>query len=97
MQWTELYGDLAEWAVAIVWGLTLVLVVPWIKAKVASIKDQHVRMIVGALVTAAEQKYGSGKGEEKFRWVVEKAAQKGLRLDEADIEAEVYRLTGRPA
>lgn len=97
MDWTELYSDAGEWAVAAVWALILVYVMPWIKAQVAAIRDQNVRQIVYALVAAAEQKFGSGKGEAKFRWVVEQANKRGLRLTEADIEAAVYQITGRPA
>lgn len=97
MDWTPLYSALAEWAVAALWAVTLVVVIPWVKAQVAAIRDQNVRQIVSALVSAAEQKYGSGKGEAKFRWVVEQAGKRGLRLTEADIEAAVYQITGRPA
>lgn len=97
MDWTPLYSDLAEWAIAVLWALTVVFLLPYIKAKVASIKDSNVRRVVDALVAAAEQKFGPGTGTEKFRWVIDQAAKRGVRVDEADIEASVYALTGKAA
>ncbi len=97
MDWTPLWEALSENALAVLWALTLVYLVPYIKAKVESIKDSRVRQIVSTLVEAAEQKFVSGTGAAKYQWVIEQASRRGLKIDEADVEAAVLRLTGGAA
>ncbi|MEN6304633.1 MAG: hypothetical protein ABFD96_18020 [Armatimonadia bacterium] len=57
-------------------------------------KDERKRKLVLALVRAAEQLYGPGKGEAKRRYVREKAKQSGLgEVAREQVEAAVYELT----
>jgi len=94
MDWTYLRDEAAEYVIALVYVALLVYVLPWINAKVASIKDQHARQIVAALVAAAEQKFGAQAGPAKFAWVIDQGEKRGLDLQEADVEAAVYGLRG---
>jgi hypothetical protein len=45
-----------------------------------------------ALVQAAEQIYGAGKGEAKRRYVREKMREKNLPLTRDDVESAVFNL-----
>ena len=57
------------------------------------LKDERARRALMALVEAAEQLYGPGKGEAKRRYVRERMKQKGLQqLSREDLEATVYGL-----
>ena len=57
------------------------------------LKEERTRRAVAALVAAAEQLYGSGKGEAKRRFVRERLKQRGLALTpREDVEAAVYAL-----
>ena len=58
------------------------------------LKDERVRGVVEALVAAAEQLYGPGKGEAKRRFVRERLKQQGLQMVGREaIEAAVFGLT----
>lgn len=57
------------------------------------LKSERQRQILLALVKAAEQLYGEGKGEAKRRFVRERMKQKGLGdLGREELEAAVYEL-----
>jgi hypothetical protein len=57
------------------------------------LRDERTRKVLLALVQAAEQLYGPGKGEAKRRFVREKMKQKGLGdLGREELEAAVYRM-----
>jgi hypothetical protein len=57
------------------------------------LRDERLRQVLLALVQAAEQIYGAGKGEAKRRYVREKMKEKGLPVSREDVEAAVYGLT----
>ena len=74
---------------------------PYVKSKASS---EHLNTLYSAVkiaVYAAEQLFGSGKGEMKKQYVIEFLASKGLYVDEevissdlnAMIESAVYELT----
>lgn len=56
------------------------------------LKDARLRRMLLALVQAAEQIYGAGKGEAKRRYVREKMKEKGVSPTREDVEAAVYSL-----
>ena len=64
-------------------------VIPWIKAKATTQQLTMIEGITRTLVFAAEQLYGSGHGEEKLAYVVEKLEAKGYTADLDMIEAQV--------
>lgn len=57
------------------------------------LRNERLREVLLALVQAAEQIYGAGKGEAKRRYVREKMKEKGLPAAREDVEAAVYGLT----
>lgn len=69
--------------------------IPWIKAKVSAENIEKAKNLVMLAVQAAEQIFGSGKGEEKFNYVVSSLAGI-IKIDEATlknmIEAAVLEL-----
>lgn len=59
---------------------------------VRQLRDARTRQVLLALVQAAEQIYGAGKGEAKRRYVREKLKEKGLASTREEVEAAVYSL-----
>jgi len=59
---------------------------------IAKIADERLRDLIMELVAAAEQIYGSGRGAEKKKFVLEELADRGAIRDPALIEAAVRRL-----
>jgi hypothetical protein len=86
-----------EWLVQVVvpglGAALLVAAIAFVREYAKQMKDERVRKVLEALVQAAEQLYGPGKGEAKRRFVREKMKQNGLgELGREALEAEVYRL-----
>ena len=63
--------------------------IPWLKQNLSASKYQMLQAVIRSLVYAAEQLYGSGKGEEKLRWVQEQLAMRCYEIDRTAIEAAV--------
>ena len=71
--------------------------VPWIKARTTAEQRRMAQRLVKTAVYAAEQLYkGSGRGEEKLRYVQQRLKDAGIKLDTAVvaemIEAAVLEL-----
>jgi type II secretory pathway pseudopilin PulG len=78
-------------------GLITAFVIPWLKARLTAQQQQNAAHWAAVLVAAAEQMFtGTGRGEEKLKWVEVELARKGYTLDTAQIraliEAQVYSL-----
>jgi hypothetical protein len=56
------------------------------------LRNERLREVLLALVQAAEQIYGAGKGEAKRRYVRDKMKEKGLAVAREDVEAAVFNL-----
>lgn len=67
--------------------------VPWVQARTTAQQQEMLRAAVSVAVYAAEQIYGAGKGKEKLMYVRGKLAEKGYKVDVAEIEAAVRELT----
>ena len=80
-----------EAIIALLAAIITYKVIPWIKERTT--KEQFARLEAAARVAvfAAEQLYGAGKGDEKFRYAQEYLARKGFDIDAAEIEAAVAR------
>lgn len=57
------------------------------------LRDARLQRMLLALVQAAEQIYGAGKGDAKRRYVREKMKEKGVLPTREDVEAAVYTVT----
>lgn len=82
--------------ITLVFLIGAAFVVPWVRSKTTAAQQAEIQVWVNLAVLAAEQLFGSGRGEEKKQWVLEELAKKGLKLDldalGLMIEAEVKRL-----
>lgn len=89
--------DLTEIIVAVI-GLCATLitgyVIPWVKAKIGTAKMERLELAVKLGVQAAEQLFGSGKGEAKLDYVENYLEEKGFEVDRTVIEAKVKELFG---
>lgn len=68
--------------VLIVLGLIGNVARAFIKAKLASLKDQTLASIIGRLVDAAEQKFGAKTGQQKADWLMDQIQRMGIKLDD---------------
>ena len=74
---------------ALLAALVTYKLIPWIKAKTTQEQQNLLLSITSVLVFAAEQLYGSGRGEEKLDYVVRELEARGFTADRAAIEAVV--------
>lgn len=84
--------------IALVAALVSAFLIPWLKNKVAADKLAQYKEWVTIAVKAAEQIYaGTGRGEEKKKYVVAFLQAKGFKIDfdsiDNMIEAAVYELS----
>ena len=85
-------------AVAAVIGVIITCVlIPYIKSKTTTEQQKEINAWVKIAVSAAEQLFtGSGRGEEKKAYVIAWLKERGITVDEAEldalIEAAVYEL-----
>lgn len=70
--------------------------VPWLRSKTNVAQQAEIQVWVNLTVLAAEQLFGSGRGEDKKRWVMDQLAKRNVTLDldalGVMIEAEVKKL-----
>lgn len=85
-------------AVAALIGVIITCVlIPYIKSKTTTEQQKEINAWVKIAVSAAEQIFtGSGRGEEKKAYVIAWLKERGITVDEAEldalIEAAVYEL-----
>lgn len=66
--------------------------IPWVKSKTTAQQQMNIQMVMDVLVYAAEQIYGSDKGQLKLEYVEKQMAMRGFTVDIAQIEAAVRRM-----
>lgn len=86
-----------EAVAALIAALITAFLVPYIKSKTTAEQQKEINAWVKIAVAAAEQIYtGSGRGEEKKEYVINRLREHGITVDEAKldalIEAAVYEL-----
>ena len=85
-----------EAVAALIAALITAFVIPYIKRKTTAEQQKEINAWVKIAVAAAEQIYGSGRGEEKKAYVIDWLRNHGITVDEekldALIEAAVYEL-----
>lgn len=84
--------------IALIAALVSAFLIPWLKSKVEAGKLAQYKEWVTIAVKAAEQIYtGTGRGEEKKKYVVEFLEAKGFKIDfnsiDNTIEAAVYEIS----
>lgn len=81
-----------EAVLALLAALITYKLIPWIRSKTTESQQKTLRAIYEGAVMVAEQLYGAGKGDEKFRYATQKLAAKGIDVDPDAIEEAVFRL-----
>jgi len=82
---------------AIIAAIITAVVIPLIKSKTNALQQEEIKRWVKIAVAAAEQIFtGSGRGQEKKRWVLDFLAKYNLKVDtdaiDAMVEAAVWEL-----
>ena len=80
---------LLQAVIALLASIITLKVIPWIKARTTAQQQVLLQSATAILVRAAEQLYGSGRGQEKLRYVQDELARRGYQADSAAIEAAV--------
>lgn len=80
---------LAQAVIALAATVITLEIIPWIKAHTTAKQLALLQSTTKILVCAAEQLYGSGKGQEKLKYVKDELEQRGYQVDTAAIEAAV--------
>lgn len=76
--------------IALVSVIITVVVIPYIKRKSTVAQQEIITAVVKSAVYAAEQIYrGSGRGEEKKKFVVDYLHERGIEVDVDDITDNV--------
>lgn len=88
---------IVEAVVAAVCAVVTCVLIPYIKSKTTTEQQKEINAWVKIAVSAAEQLFtGSGRGEEKKAYVIAWLKERGITVDEAEldalIEAAVYEL-----
>ena len=91
------YTAIFEAVITLIGAIITCVIIPWIKSKTTAEQQEKINMWVKIAVNAAEQIYvGSGRGEEKKKYVIEFLNNIGVKVSEdridALIESAVYAL-----
>lgn len=89
-----------EALVSLLLAVVTAFLIPFIREKLGDFKYSRLESAIRLFVDAAEQLYGSGQGEKKLQYVLERAKEKieklGITIDpeelRAIIEAAVFDL-----
>lgn len=87
-----------EAVAALIGAIITCVLIPFIKSKTTAAQQAEINGWVKIAVSAAEQIYkGSGRGEEKKQYVLNWLKERGVTVDETEldalIEAAVYELS----
>ena len=70
------------------------VVIPWIRSKTTLNQQEIIRAVIKSLVYAAEQLYGAGHGDEKFKYVKEQLNKAGYTFNEEEVNAMIEGAVG---
>lgn len=89
--------DIIKLAITILTSVITAFLIPYIKSKTTEKQQENIYFWVGIAVSAAEQIFdGSGRGTEKYQYVVDFLKSKNITFDEgkimALIESAVYEM-----
>lgn len=81
------FTELFEIIISILSVIASCFIIPWLKEKLSAEKLKTLVKWVKIAVEAAEQLYGSGKGQEKKEYVISFLLSKGIVFDANEVEA----------
>ena len=70
-------------------AIAMVIVIPWLRKQVGAENMDELMRWVEIGVAAAEQLYTAAQGEQKKQYVLEFVRSKGLKIDEASLDATI--------
>ena len=70
-------------------AIVMMIVIPWLKKQVGAENMDELMRWVEIGVAAAEQLYTAAQGEQKKQYVLEFVRSKGLKIDEASLDATI--------
>lgn len=70
-------------------AIAMVIVIPWLRKKVGAENMDELMRWVEIGVAAAEQLYKAAQGAQKKQYVLEFVISKGLKIDEASLDAAI--------
>lgn len=89
--------DIIEAVIALLGALATTFLIPYLKSRLSKEKQESLAFWVKTAAQAAEQLYGSKKGQQKKEYVVSFLLSKGIVVDIDEVtalmESEVYRLS----
>lgn len=90
--WAALAPLLATAAAGlVVYGISYLVALA--KAKAKDVQNIYLRGVIEQAIQAAEQVFESGQGQAKYAYAQEILKSRGINVDRAAIEAEVYWLS----
>ena len=73
--------------IALIAAVVTAFAIPWVKSKTTAAQREEIEAWGRIAVTAAEQIYlGTGKGNEKKKYVLDFLAEKNLKIDEESVD-----------
>ena len=70
-------------------AIVMMIVIPWLKKQVGAENMDELMRWVEIGVAAAEQLYTAAQGAQKKQYVLEFVRSKGLKIDEASLDAAI--------
>ncbi|MBO7312486.1 MAG: hypothetical protein J6U82_06735 [Alistipes sp.] len=83
------FTEIAQALITLIAALISAVAVPWIKGKVGEQNMNDFLRWVEIAVAAAEQIYTQTEGEKKKRYVLNYLYNKGIEIDETDIDLAI--------
>ena len=77
--------NIIEIVIALIGALITAFFIPWLRVKTTAAQRETTAAIIKTLVSAAEQIFGSGMGEEKLQYVADMLKSHGYEIDVNDI------------
>lgn len=85
--------DIAVAIIGLCGTLITAYLIPWIQKNASAKTQENIKFWTGIAVQAAESIYKDpGHGQEKKQYVLDYLAGKGIKVDDAQVEAAVYEL-----
>ena len=80
---------IVEAILALLATLITVKLIPYIKSKTTAEQQAKIQAAINTAVYAAEQLFGTGRGEEKLAWALKNLESQGIKIDSAAIRAGI--------
>lgn len=83
------FTNILDLAVKLLVALLAAFLVPWLRGRYGAEKLADIMTYVDIFTRAAEQMFDAAEGDKKKRWVLERLAEKGIKIDGTALDAMV--------